>query len=733
MNNRNTRIMEKIDTQLRKTARQLVRFNTLDETMQSLVESFWEQFNCDYVSIFLKNGDYLDVKAKKGVSRIRDNTFPLAWKEISPLFWKGGVYHDTIMKDKNPCSFQQYIADEGFSNWLTVPIMENDSNILGLCIIGYRKVVPFVQAKSMERVFIEFGQDVASSIKIALNKERDLQKMRGIDWLKDNFFLGSSIEQVVKNVVERAGKETKSDSAYVYLYDEKHNRFIYQPPSYGTMSSPIIIDINTEYNILSHFRFFEKVGGKEITFPLIANHKIVGILHAVKTNSVFTSEDAQLLEFLSSYVSVLIENTRLYKNELDAKVRLEKLVTDTQELVIQTIVGHGFNEIIDSLSRMTNCCVVLLDRFYSPASYAFPRENEVAIDQVFTSLSKNIKGISDLVREQWIDLGNLGVYGVWKIFAGENLQGYLCINVNKDELDNYFRMMVNHSLNVLAIQIIKQKLVIEANEQVKENFINQLFAEKIENLGKLYQFSNIFSLNINEPHKVGLMSIDFNQTLYNDEDLLAQETQKSLIWERLQQILLQYDSQLILARKENYYIIFASEKREQLRENYWEDAYFLMKQSVSKEFLGAEVLLGISKSTKGIEDYFICYKQALQALKLVILRYREKGFLNYSNLGSYTVLQDLQNSYSTELFIKDFLDPLLKYDNSNNKELFKTLGVYLQKNGNLKETSEQLFIHRNSLKYRLEKIRELLNIDLDNAEIRFNLLLAYKLYDLYMG
>lgn len=64
-------------------------------------------------------------------------------------------------------------------------------------------------------------------------------------------------------------------------------------------------------------------------------------------------------------------------------------------------------------------------------------------------------------------------------------------------------------------------------------------------------------------------------------------------------------------------------------------------------------------------------------------------------------------------------------------DLLKTLQVYLSHNGNMTETAKELYIHRSTLQYRLEKIEDLLQVDLDNAEHRFNLNMAIKLYDLF--
>ena len=66
-------------------------------------------------------------------------------------------------------------------------------------------------------------------------------------------------------------------------------------------------------------------------------------------------------------------------------------------------------------------------------------------------------------------------------------------------------------------------------------------------------------------------------------------------------------------------------------------------------------------------------------------------------------------------------------------DLFHTLRVYLENNGSIKETSEELYIHRSSLLYRLEKITDLLDVDINDSEYRFSLMMAYKLYDLNIG
>ena len=110
-------------------------------------------------------------------------------------------------------------------------------------------------------------------------------------------------------------------------------------------------------------------------------------------------------------------------------------------------------------------------------------------------------------------------------------------------------------------------------------------------------------------------------------------------------------------------------------------------------------------------------------------RFTLKGYSLFEEIGSYTILHDLNTSVVTT-FINSQLGPLLDFTDKKNSDLFQTLNVYLQNNGNAKSTSEELFIHRSSLLYRLEKIEGLLDVELDDSETRFNLMMAMKLYDL---
>ena len=75
------------------------------------------------------------------------------------------------------------------------------------------------------------------------------------------------------------------------------------------------------------------------------------------------------------------------------------------------------------------------------------------------------------------------------------------------------------------------------------------------------------------------------------------------------------------------------------------------------------------------------------------------------------------------------LQTLIQYDAKNETELYKTLRVYLQNERNAVHTAKELFIHRSTLFYRLDRIKELIHADLDNPALRLYINISYRILE----
>jgi purine catabolism regulator len=139
---------------------------------------------------------------------------------------------------------------------------------------------------------------------------------------------------------------------------------------------------------------------------------------------------------------------------------------------------------------------------------------------------------------------------------------------------------------------------------------------------------------------------------------------------------------------------------------------------------------GVSRVVRGLSGLREGVRQALGAWELGRRIAGRRGACYYEELGLYRLLADLRDRDSLERFCEDVLGALLRYDTAHETELVHTLEVFFQQNSNVSQAAQVLYVHRNTLNYRLDRIAEITGVDLNDAEARLCLQLALKIHDL---
>lgn len=102
--------------------------------------------------------------------------------------------------------------------------------------------------------------------------------------------------------------------------------------------------------------------------------------------------------------------------------------------------------------------------------------------------------------------------------------------------------------------------------------------------------------------------------------------------------------------------------------------------------------------------------------------------LTFEETGSYRLLLTAISEDPSELqrFFDETVAPLIAYDDQYETELVKTLETFLDEDANVARTAERLFTHRHTIRYRLERVRELTGLDVGSTEGRERLGLGLK-------
>ncbi|WP_455797192.1 PucR family transcriptional regulator [Clostridium butyricum] len=147
-----------------------------------------------------------------------------------------------------------------------------------------------------------------------------------------------------------------------------------------------------------------------------------------------------------------------------------------------------------------------------------------------------------------------------------------------------------------------------------------------------------------------------------------------------------------------------------------------------------KISVGVGDSYNYIDEIKTSYKEAKETIKLSKILNLDKNnngnIYYYHNLGIYSFITQINN----DKFLDDYKNRKLKLledsDKMQDSSLCETLEAYLANNCNANATAESLFIHRNTMRYRMEKIKKLTNIDFNDISLllEFRLAFAIKKY-----
>ncbi|MDD6160841.1 MAG: helix-turn-helix domain-containing protein [Oscillospiraceae bacterium] len=148
--------------------------------------------------------------------------------------------------------------------------------------------------------------------------------------------------------------------------------------------------------------------------------------------------------------------------------------------------------------------------------------------------------------------------------------------------------------------------------------------------------------------------------------------------------------------------------------------------------LGIKTVVGIGTVVSHVRDLARAYKEAQVAIEVGKVFDTERSIINYENLGIGRLIYQLPTTlcemFLQEVFKKNPIDAL-------DQETLFTINKFFENNLNVSETARKLFVHRNTLVYRLEKIKKLTGLDLrefDDA-ITFKVALMVKKYLISRG
>ncbi|MFE6170805.1 PucR family transcriptional regulator [Streptomyces sp. NPDC056464] len=143
--------------------------------------------------------------------------------------------------------------------------------------------------------------------------------------------------------------------------------------------------------------------------------------------------------------------------------------------------------------------------------------------------------------------------------------------------------------------------------------------------------------------------------------------------------------------------------------------------------------IGVSTRCDSPDGIPRCYQEALRALEVRQNSRQRSGTTFFDDLGLYRILGPGNDLRELEGFVREWLGQLIDYDARHDTELVETLSRYFDCGGNYDDAAATLTVHRSTLRYRLQRIREISDRDLVDVDTRLNLQVATRVWKIILG
>lgn len=299
--------------------------------------------------------------------------------------------------------------------------------------------------------------------------------------------------------------------------------------------------------------------------------------------------------------------------------------------------------------------------------------------------------------------------------------GYLIL-LGEDPIELYqFNKIVLFAASLCAIQMQKKEEMVQEKIKYKVAFLFDLLYGNMKQKEDIIEYGKIWGWDFNLDYQILVFSLAEFNPFSTDKQIL--NTLHNFIGKLLSErnripISMIKQSQVIVIFPLNPLEVPATAKDE-IR-NFSLSVIKQMKTLYPEN----QVACGIGKVYSNPVELFRSFQEAKVAYDLGLLLSIEIPF--FSDLGLERILykhdlQDLKEYYD------NVLGNLVNYDATNDSDLMDTLEAFAANHFDITQTAKVLFLHRNTLRYRLKKIEEILNMELDDFHIKLNISAAFKI------
>ncbi|WP_036713434.1 PucR family transcriptional regulator [Paenibacillus ehimensis] len=451
------------------------------------------------------------------------------------------------------------------------------------------------------------------------------------------------------------------------------------------------------------------------SFIDIANRSALPLLE-IPTDINFSVITKAILE------QIVNNQFRMFEHSINIHKEFTRLVLDNQ----------GIQAITETLSRLTDGSIVLFDADASIVSDRIVHDAVRRIGQDRLLLFS--EPLQPPFEQQLLRLNNHEseyTISLYPVMANQTNYGWIAAIKDKERWKDIDQIAVEHAATVYAIEFLRHKAILDTEIRFQGEFLDQVLSKNFTNKAEVIERGKKLGFDPSGSQAVLQIKVE---NLPSDLERLTLDDMLDRLYQVVNQAMSKHNRQFLLRNRLDGCVILMGTGGKSTAPEAAEEASLLAVQDIADKwsafYPGFPLRIGIGKSYTDLADLAKSAQEAHRALVFAKLLHKPKPVVHYDDLGLYHFLIQMQeHGMDLRQFAEEQLGALMQ-NKRQGADLLQTLETYLYHNQSLHVTAAELFIHRHTLKYRLNQIEKKTRRNLQSSEDRLKLeiaIMAYKL------
>jgi hypothetical protein len=293
------------------------------------------------------------------------------------------------------------------------------------------------------------------------------------------------------------------------------------------------------------------------------------------------------------------------------------------------------------------------------------------------------------------------------------LVAYLDSPCYVDDIDEWEFSILNIIGDLCALRMSKDCAYIDSPADLKEYFISDLLADRLKDENLINERCRYFHWDLSGPLRI--ISAE-----YINSDAEKQAKILPDIFSRIGKID-PFPIAFIYGRQIK--VILSGKRKACL------DSEAL--KNLEKRLVDEGLSIGVSRNFLSVTELSRFNIQSEKALELGLLLHPESGIYHYDKYSAFHIIEVCNREEDLMKFCHSAIFNLAEYDREHHTQMLESLHVFLMCHRNIAQAARALYVHRNTLNYRINKIIEMIGLNIDDSEDLFQLWLSFHILEYY--